>query len=105
MAARTCDHPSCDRVSVVEVFSALGDPTRLAIVRLLDAADNEVPWGEIDLPIAPSTLSHHLKVLRNAGVVFSRQEGTRCFVSLRRAEIEGRFPGLLDLAADEVVAR
>ena len=46
--------------------------------------------------MAKSTLSHHLKLLRDAGVTRTRQEGTRCFVSLRRDNIERRFSGLLD---------
>jgi DNA-binding transcriptional ArsR family regulator len=46
------------------------------------------------VPVAQSTLSHHMKILRDAGIVFSRPEGTRCFVSLR-PELEQRFPSLL----------
>lgn len=51
--------------------------------------------GELCAPIAKSTLSHHLKVLREAGVTQTRQEGTRCFVTLRRGSLDTRFPGLL----------
>ncbi|MFG3658668.1 ArsR/SmtB family transcription factor [Streptomyces sp. NPDC047706] len=45
-------------------------------------------------PVAKSTLSHHLKVLREAGVTQTRQEGTRCYVTLRRETLDARFPGL-----------
>jgi DNA-binding transcriptional ArsR family regulator len=48
----------------------------------------------VDCNIANSTLSHHLKVLRLAGVIQHRKEGTRCFVSLR-PDLETAFPGLL----------
>ncbi|GAA3072974.1 hypothetical protein GCM10017600_25260 [Streptosporangium carneum] len=53
--------------------------------------------------MAKSTLSHHLRVLRDAGLTRTRQEGTRCFVILRRQELQTRFPGLLQavLAAAE----
>jgi DNA-binding transcriptional ArsR family regulator len=75
------------------VLSALGDPIRLEIVRILSDG-NEHLRPDIDVPVGQSTLSHHMKTLRDAGVVFSRPEGTRCFVSLR-PELERRFPGLL----------
>ncbi|MFC5813922.1 ArsR/SmtB family transcription factor [Nonomuraea harbinensis] len=60
-------------------------------------------WGELRAPVAKSTLSHHLKVLRDAGITRTRQEGTRCYVALRRTDLDRRFPGLLDavLAAAE----
>jgi DNA-binding transcriptional ArsR family regulator len=50
--------------------------------------------GKVHGRARQSTLSHHMKTLRDAGVVVSRPEGTRCFVSLR-PELEERFPGLL----------
>ena len=52
-------------------------------------------WGELDAPVAKSTLSHHLRVLRSSGVTRTREEGTRCYVHLRAEELEERFPGLL----------
>jgi hypothetical protein len=36
-----------------------------------------------------------LKVLRDAGITRTRQEGTRCFVQLRRDDLDSRFPQLL----------
>jgi DNA-binding transcriptional ArsR family regulator len=83
-------------VELVTVLAALAEPTRLRIVRMLADMDGERAWKDIDLPIAQSTLSHHLKILRNAGLVQNRTEGTRCFISLRDEELEGRFPGLLE---------
>ena len=88
-------HPSLEVVDLTEVLAALADPIRLAIVATL--ADGAVrTCGEFDLPIAKSTLSHHMKVLREAGVLESQVEGTRCFVGLR-PELEERFPGLVPL--------
>ena len=88
-------HPKIDDIALVSVLAAMGDPIRLSIVRTLSAIGGEQAWSKFDLPIAQSTLSHHLKVLRTAGVIQNRQEGTRCFVSLRKKELNQRFPGLL----------
>jgi DNA-binding transcriptional ArsR family regulator len=46
--------------------------------------------------VAKSTLSHHLRVLRDAGLTRTREEGTRCYVVLRRRDLQARLPGLLD---------
>ncbi|MGO1974806.1 MAG: ArsR/SmtB family transcription factor [Propionibacteriaceae bacterium] len=88
-------HPDLGEVPLTTVLSALSDPLRLGLVRLL-ADGRECQWGELDAPVAASTLSHHLKVLRSAGVTRTRNEGTRCFVHLRREDLEAQFPGLLD---------
>jgi len=48
------------------------------------------------VPVAKSTLSHHLRVLREAGVTLTEPNGTQRVVSLRRADLDERFPGLLD---------
>jgi DNA-binding transcriptional ArsR family regulator len=80
---------------VAGVLQALADPMRLAIVRRL-ADGAECPCGAMGLPISKSTLSHHLHVLRSAGIVVQREEGTRRMTSLDRAGLDRRFPGLLD---------
>jgi DNA-binding transcriptional ArsR family regulator len=90
---RQPDHPAIDTVQLTEVLAALADPVRLALVATL-ADGGARSCGEFDLPVAKSTLSHHMKVLREAGILASRVEGTRCFVALR-PELEERFPGLL----------
>jgi len=80
---------------LTEVMSALSDPIRIGLVRVL-ADGRERGWSELRAPVAKSTLSHHLKTLRAAGLTWTREEGTRCFVRLRRDEVDARFPGLLD---------
>jgi hypothetical protein len=45
--------------------------------------------------LSKSTGSHHIKILANAGVI-AEQEGTRKYVRLRRADLDRRFPGLID---------
>ena len=73
------------------------------IVRELDACGAERTCGSFDLPIAKSTATHHWRVLRDAGVVSAREEGTKKYHRLRRADLDARFPGLLDSVVATVV--
>ena len=87
-------HPEIKKISLAGVLYALGDPVRLEIVSRL--AEEELPCAALCIPIAKSTLSHHFKILRDAGVLHCRKEGTQHINSLRRQELDDRFPGLLD---------
>ncbi|MEU0312770.1 metalloregulator ArsR/SmtB family transcription factor [Nocardioides sp. NPDC006273] len=87
-------HPATDDISLTRVLSALSDPIRLGIVLLLSDG-RERQWGELDAPVSKSTLSHHMKTLRSAGITRTRDEGTRCYVHLRGDDLESRFPGVL----------
>src|SRR5690606_5477188 len=99
---REARHPEVDEITLTGVMAVLSDPIRVGIVRVL-ADGRERGWGELRVPVAKSTLSHHLRVLRDAGLTRTRQEGTRCYVTLRREDVQARFPGLLEavLAAAE----
>ena len=77
------------------VLHALSDPARLSIVRRL-GLDGECPCGCFELGISKATLSHHSRVLREAGVIHCRLDGRKRHLSLRREDLEARFPGLLD---------
>lgn len=90
------EYPERDEIELVEVLQALGDPVRLQIVRILDESAGAIACHEIPLPVGKSTGSHHLKVLREAGVVRAQVDGTRRYYTLRRDDLEARFPGLLD---------
>ena len=81
-------------VDVLTVLQALSDPVRLDIVRQLAAGD--CMCGQLSLSVAKSTGSHHLKTLLKAGVTAEREVGTAKYLRLRHAELEERFPGLLD---------
>ncbi|MDX8150579.1 metalloregulator ArsR/SmtB family transcription factor [Patulibacter brassicae] len=86
-------------VPLLEVLQALADPVRLAIVR--DLADgSERPCGAFAPQLSKATRSHHLRVLREAGLTATRQEGTRRLVSLRREACEEAYPGLLAAVLD-----
>lgn len=82
-----------------KVLAALADPARLATVRTL-ARVGESCCGQIQLDagleVSKSTMSHHLRILREAGITHSRVEGARRMLTLRRDDLNARFPGLLD---------
>jgi DNA-binding transcriptional ArsR family regulator len=91
---KQAQHPDPDEMTLVAVMGALSDPIRVGLVRVLSDG-RERGWGELRAPVAKSTLSHHLRVLRDAGLTRTRRDGTRCFVQLRHHDVETRFPGLL----------
>ena len=90
------DLPTRDELDLGTLLQALADPVRLQIVTTLAHAEGEVSCGEFPLGVSKSTASHHFKVLRDAGVLRSRHEGTRRLHSLRRDDLDARFPDLLD---------
>lgn len=88
--------PAVDELELTTVLQALGDPVRLRIVQTLAAElSGERTCGTFELGISKATRSHHFRVLREAGVTHTRAEGTHRHVSLRREDLETRFPGLL----------
>lgn len=95
-------HPVPEELTLTGVLHALADPTRLVIVRTL-RAEPERACGTFPVSVAPSTLTHHFRVLREAGVIVQREDGPRRWTALRSVDIEQPFPGLLDavLAVDQ----
>ena len=93
--------PAVDEIRLEQVFAALSDPLRLEIVRRLllesDAFDHTCGWFGFDRP--KSTLTHHFKVLREAGVTRQRQYGLERRSHVRVDDLNSRFPGLLELVA------
>ena len=88
-------HPKRDELELARVLHALSDPVRLQIVASI-ANGGECAMGAIDVPVTKSTCTHHFKVLREAGVLAQRQVGTARMNTLRRDDLDARFPGLLD---------
>jgi DNA-binding transcriptional ArsR family regulator len=88
--------PPRDEIELAAVLHALSDPVRLRIVAALAEIDGERTCGSFDLPVTKSTCSHHFRVLREAGLISQRHVGTTRLNRLRRADLECRFPGLLD---------
>jgi DNA-binding transcriptional ArsR family regulator len=87
-------HPRLEDVEIANVLHALSDPVRLEIVRALSGV-GEVPCSSVETAVSKSTMSHHFKVLREAGVTHTRTNGTKRLISLREPELEQRFPGLI----------
>lgn len=91
---RPFKHPAADEFSLERVLYALSDSIRIDIVRHLARVETAT-CGELDGGRPKSTVSHHFKVLREAGLVHTESNGTNHINTLRRADIESRFPGLL----------
>jgi DNA-binding transcriptional ArsR family regulator len=87
-------HPSRAELELPAILHALSDPARLEIVRHLAAGD-EWSCGRFELGLSKATLSHHFRVLREAGVVRTRPDGRKRLLSLREDDLNDRFPGLL----------
>jgi DNA-binding transcriptional ArsR family regulator len=88
-------HPAPDQIELAAVLHALSDPMRLRIVVALAMRDHRT-CGSFNLPVTKSTCTHHFRVLREAGVIRQRVDGTARLNSLRRDELDERFPGLLE---------
>lgn len=89
-------HPDLDDVALSAVMYALSDPVRLDIVRMAASSVEPLPCNAFTDAIAKSTLSHHWRVLREAGLLRQEPVGTSKLNYLRREELDRRFPGLLD---------
>lgn len=91
-------HPSVDEFDLSKILHALSDTNRRKVILKLAAQPDgtEQFCSEFGTPWAPSTRTHHFKVLRNAGLVWQRDVGNGRMTRLRRADLEEAFPGLLD---------
>jgi DNA-binding transcriptional ArsR family regulator len=96
-ATEKIDHPRRADIELGAVLHALSDPVRLRIVSALAAleAGAEPTCGSFDVPVTKATCTHHFRVLREAGVIRQRPEGTARRNTLRTDDLEARFPGLL----------
>jgi DNA-binding transcriptional ArsR family regulator len=97
--------PAAEDIQLPRVLAALADPHRLAAVRFV--ASHGESWcaqviEQASLPMTKPTFSHHLRILREAGIIAKRIQGAKGYMSLRKADLDRRFPGLIDsvLSAD-----
>ncbi|MDO5082832.1 MAG: metalloregulator ArsR/SmtB family transcription factor [Arachnia propionica] len=89
--------PATADLNLVDVLSALADPTRLALVARL-AAQGSQNCNAInnDVEVHKTTMSHHYRVLREAGLTDTTVQGRERWIDLRRIDLDARFPGLID---------
>lgn len=90
--------PPAAEMSMTVVLAALADPNRLALVRAIAMHGQggcTKTAALAGLTLSKSTLSHHFRTLREAGVLHARYVGATKFLSLRSEDLETRFPGLL----------
>lgn len=92
---RNLYQPERADIELADVLYALSDPIRLQIVREI-AERGEKTCSGLSMDMPKSSVSYHFKVLREAGLTRTRMEGTQRFISLRRDDLEARFPGLFD---------
>jgi DNA-binding transcriptional ArsR family regulator len=97
--------PGPEALDLTAVLHALSDPVRLEIVRKLADTDGEIACGSFNLRVAKSTCTHHFTILREAGIISQRDEGTRRYNRLRRDALDARWPGLLDAVLAAVQGR
>jgi DNA-binding transcriptional ArsR family regulator len=93
---RAYRHPAIEDVRLEDVFHALSDPVRLEIVMRL-AREGEATCAALEGGRPKSSMSHHFRALREAGLLRTRTEGVQALNSLRRDDLDRRFPGLLDV--------
>lgn len=93
--------PAVEALRLEAVMGALADPLRLTIVRRLllesEGYDQACGWFGFDRP--KSSLTHHFRALREAGLIRQRQYGLERRSRVRREDLNRRFPGLLELVA------
>jgi DNA-binding transcriptional ArsR family regulator len=91
-------HPDRDQIRIEDVLTALGSPVRLAAVRVLDGGGEHNCGSVLGVlgVTAKSTMTHHWRVLRDSGVIWQRPSGRENLLSLRREDLDARYPGLLD---------
>lgn len=100
--SETLPQPARDELELPVVMAALSDPIRLTILHryLVDGGGAEIACGWVGIDRPKSTLTHHFRVLREAGLLEQHLEGLTRVSRVRTDEVQQRFPGLLDLVLD-----
>ncbi|AGL19030.1 helix-turn-helix transcriptional regulator [Actinoplanes sp. N902-109] len=93
--------PDLSGIALIDVLRAVADPIRLRIVQTLADGEPHAKCGRHwDFGVHKSTMTHHFRLLRQAGLTRTTVTGRTHTIELRRAEVEARFPGLLDALTD-----
>ena len=95
MLTMIANHPKTEDIRLESVLAALSNPVRLAAVRVIASFD-EHQCCDVLPQVPKSTMTHHFRILRDSGVVWQHHIGREYRLSLRREDLDARFPGLLD---------
>lgn len=88
-------HPAVEELDLSKLYDALSDPTRRRMLLMLDE-QGELTCTSMLVLGSKTAMSYHLARLRQSGLTRTRVEGTRRYMTLRHADLDERFPGLLD---------
>ena len=99
---RTLPQPGVESINLTSVLSALADPVRRAMIGAIWSGDEATDCRTIAerVDVSPATLSHHWRVIREAGLTTTYVKGRNRIIEVRRADLEERFPGLLTAVLD-----
>ena len=97
-------HPDREEMELGTVLFALADPLRRKVVADLARTSNahERTCVSFCLPVSKASLTHHFRVLREAGLIRQVDRGNSRAATLRRDDLDTRFPGLLALVLAEL---
>lgn len=96
-------HPHTSEMELGLVLAALADPLRRRVVAELahEPEGVERTCASFGLPVSKASLTHHFRVMREAGLIRQVDYGNRRATTLRRLELDSRFPGLVALIMAE----
>lgn len=89
-------------MNLLQIFQALGDPIRLDIVLCLLDEKRGCLLKE-RYPVVKSTMSHHLKILREADIILLHKEGNNYKYEVNTNELNTHFPGLIELLKNQIM--
>ncbi len=95
---RTLPQPTVDSIAMTTVLAALADPVRLTLMRGVYLSEEPIDCSTVAeaVEVGAPTVSHHWRVLREAGLTTTVVSGRRRVVRIRHEDLESRFPGLLE---------
>lgn len=93
---RTLEHPERNEMRLDTVLAALADPIRRHIACRLNTTHQDHACATFELPVSKSTSTYHFRTLREAGVIRQEYQGTSIMNSLRKDDLDTRFPGLVE---------
>jgi len=99
------ERPAGERQEIVALFKALSDPTRFEIFRLIAAQSDSICVCHITdrFVVSQPTISHHLKVLREAGLISVSRRGVWAYYAVDSQGLERLRSTVGDLALPELV--